>query len=96
MARVSNIICDGCGKILLGQDKMAKVSESFISVIGSISLQLAETLENGSKRGYQFLTESHRDETSFCDAKCFIAWMDLRQTIMENRRVNALKKEVEK
>ena len=95
MARVSNVLCDGCGKILLGQDRMAKVSETFISIMGSVSYQLKESAETGNRRDYMFLTESHRDETSFCDLDCLQSWMKLRETINKNRREQALKREVE-
>lgn len=95
MARVSNVICDGCGKILLGQDRMATVSETFITIMGSVSYQLKESEESGNKRSYMFLTETHRDETSFCDLGCLKLWMDLREIINKNRREQALRREVE-
>lgn len=95
MARVSNTTCDGCGKILLGQDKLATISETFMSIVGSVSLQTKEAPETNNKRAYTFFTETHRDFLSFCDVKCFVEWMKLREAVMKNRREKSLRKEVE-
>lgn len=94
MARVSNSICDGCGKILLGKDRTASVSEDYICVKGSISLQLKENELNYNKRSYMFLTEDYTDERFFCDVKCFQSFIETQRTVIENRLKQAAIKRV--
>lgn len=85
MARIYNVLCDGCGKILLGQDRMATISETYISIVGSISFQCKEDEIHYNKRSYMFVTDDHRSETFFCDAKCFNDYLNTRKVVIENR-----------
>lgn len=93
MARVENSLCDGCGKILLGKDRTATVSEDYLAIKGSISLQLKGVPETNHRRHYLFITEESNDERFFCDVKCLQEYINTRKVISENRRKEALMRE---
>lgn len=91
MAKVTNITCDNCNKVLYGKDKAAFIKDPNISIKGQVILQKVDEETGFSYPVY--ITRSPTEDLSFCDLVCFQEYVDMREKGYEDHRKNSLREE---
>ena len=83
MAVVQQYLCDFCGSVVGGQDKMAQVKKTYIQIKGQILVEIWDHKNN--RRAFFYVTNRRMDELTFCydDEKktspCFDGFIELRK-----------------
>lgn len=93
MAVNTNKTCDSCGKVVYGTDRGEFIRRSNIFVNGQMGKNRVD--EQTGWREVVYLTRSAQDQLAFCDAECLVAWVELQETLWDNRKTARLREEAE-
>ena len=88
MARLIQVICDGCGDVLKGTKGTVGINKDNFAILGMI------TYFDGDG-DYIHITKRADESMNFCNTECFKSFCNRRMDEYRKRRTDDLKKEVE-
>lgn len=83
--------CDCCGKMLLGYGGTHYHSRDYITIKGSISLQLHDPDTN--HRYFIYVTPRGKEMITVCDTDCLKGYIELNREYYEEKRRQKLREE---
>lgn len=95
MAQVNQQICDGCGKVLFGQNGVVQVKNSYVQFKGQVTTHTVDEKTNWVEHIY--LTPTDSCDLAFCmeangvKLDCISAYIEMR-TVIAKQKIEAAKR----
>ena len=87
--RIENFLCDMCGDVLCGRKGTAEVNKRFISITGQVMVDDYD--DELARRTYFHVSPAKFAVMTFCDTRCFDAYIEMRENIWKTKRLQLIR-----
>lgn len=87
--RIESCVCDMCGEILSGQKGKAEVKKRYLTINGLVTVD--DWDHEFGQKVYFHVTPNKAATMTFCDLQCFDAYMEMRENIWKEKRLQLIR-----